>query len=75
MRDATDRGVLLMMTNSDMPQVREIYGDFYFSSIPTRRDIHLTSSLRDSVDLVISNYHKPARAVVRHPEVVLGRPA
>lgn len=56
MREATSRGVFLMLTNSDMPQVREIYSGFVFSSIPTRRDIHLTSSLRSSTDLVIRNF-------------------
>lgn len=60
MWEATHRGVYVMMTNSDMPPVREIYEGFAFSSIATRRDIHLTSALRNSTDLVIRNYQHAA---------------
>jgi DNA adenine methylase len=77
MRDATSRGVLLMMTNSDMPRVRQIYDGFEYSSIPTRRDIHLTPSLRDSTDLVICNYipNRDAAAVERRSAELSPSPA
>lgn len=73
MRVATSRGVFLMMTNSDMPQVQEIYDGFHFSSIATRRDIHLTSALRHSTDLIIRNYVLlgDAPAEVRRPAELL----
>lgn len=64
MWEATRRGVFVMMTNSDMPPVREIYDGFAFSSIATRRDIHLTSALRNSTDLVIRNYLLAADTLV-----------
>ncbi|MFV2062991.1 MAG: DNA adenine methylase [Chloroflexota bacterium] len=56
MWEATARGVYVMLTNSDMPPVRRIYDGFRMTRISTRRDIHLKSSLRNSKDLVITNY-------------------
>lgn len=56
MWDAARRGVLVMMTNSDTPSVRTIYEGFTIASIPSRRDIHLKSAMRESTDLVIRNY-------------------
>lgn len=53
---ATERGVCVMLTNSDMPPVRRIYDGFEMAKMATRRDIHLMSSMRDSTDLVITNY-------------------
>lgn len=64
MWEATRRGIFVMMTNSDVPPVREIYEGFAFSSIATRRDIHLTPALRDSTDLVIRNYLLAADTIV-----------
>jgi len=76
MWDATERGVFVIMTNSEMPQVRQIYEGFDFWSMPTRRDIHLTSALRASTDLVIRNYVKVGAAVeFRERRRSLQRPA
>lgn len=56
MREAGDRGVHLMMTNSDTPLTREIFSGFHVTSMATRRDINLQAKKRSSVDLVVTNY-------------------
>lgn len=56
MREATERGVYVMVTNSDMPPVRRIFASFAIGPLATRRDIHLDSTKRKSKDLVITNY-------------------
>jgi DNA adenine methylase len=62
MKDATARGVLLTMTNSDTPETREIFADFPATPMATRRDINLRAGDRDSWDLVFTNYEcTPAR--------------
>ena len=56
MRDASDRGVLLSMTNSDSDATRRIYAGFLATRMATRRDINLRAAARASFDLVITNY-------------------
>lgn len=56
MRDASDRGVLLMMTNSDTDATRRIYAGFTMTRMATRRDINLRAAARASFDLVVTNY-------------------
>ena len=56
MRDATGRGVLITMTNSDTDATRRIYGDFTATTMATRRDINLRSDARASSDLILTNY-------------------
>jgi len=56
MREASDRGVYIMLTNADTPLAREIFAGFAFLELSTRRDINLQSSRRASSDLVVSNY-------------------
>lgn len=56
MRDASRRGVLLTMTNSDTEATRRIYAGFNTARMATRRDINLRASARASFDLVITNY-------------------
>jgi len=56
MREASDRGVFLTLTNSDTPQVRRAFEGFNVQRLETRRDIHLKAAERRSVDLVITNY-------------------
>lgn len=56
MREAADRGAHVMMTNSDMPLVREIWGDWRVQRMPTIRDINIDTAKRDSADLVITSY-------------------
>lgn len=58
MREASSRGVYLMLTNSDTPAVKKAFRGFGFRTrrIATRRDIHLKAAERDSTDLVITNY-------------------
>ena len=56
MREADARGVLLMLTNADKPEVRALYGGFAMATFATRRDINLNPSGRDSSDLVVTNY-------------------
>ncbi|GAA2625173.1 DNA adenine methylase [Dactylosporangium fulvum] len=56
MRDASSRGVLLTMTNSDTDATRRIYHDFRATRMATRRDINLRAAARTSSDLVLTNY-------------------
>ncbi len=56
MREASDRGVFVMLTNSDTPTVRKTFHSFRARRLATRRDIHLKSSERDSTDLVFTSY-------------------
>lgn len=56
MREASERGVYLMMSNSDTPLTREIFSDFHVFSMTTRRDINLAAKSRPSVDLVYTSY-------------------
>lgn len=56
MLDASRRGVLLTMTNSDTDATRRIYRDFTATRMATRRDINLRAAARASSDLVITNY-------------------
>lgn len=56
MEHASRRGVLLMLTNSDTPFVRDLFYGWNIEELRTRRDIHLKSSERASRDLVIMNY-------------------
>lgn len=58
MDDARDRGIYVMLTNSDTPFVRELFGEWRIIELPTRRDIHLQSRERASRDLVITNYEE-----------------
>lgn len=56
MRRLSDEGVSVLLTNSDTPFVRSLFGDWNIMELETRRDIHLKSSERASQDLVITNY-------------------
>jgi DNA adenine methylase len=56
MHDASRRGVLLTMTNSDTDATRQIYTGFRTIRMATRRDINLRAAERASFDLVLTNY-------------------
>jgi len=56
MRSASDRGVYVMLTNADTPEVRAMYDGFGMAHLPTRRDINLKASARASADLIVTNY-------------------
>ena len=56
MREADDRGVYFLLTNSDTPRTREIFYGFTYQTLPTRRDITLKAADRGSTDLVVTNY-------------------
>jgi DNA adenine methylase len=58
-RELDVRGVRWLLTNSDTEITRDLYSAFEIRTIPTRRDIALQSSDRNSVDLVVSNYILP----------------
>lgn len=68
MKEASDRGVYVMLTNSDTPLVREIFDGFALTSMATRRDINLTARKRASSDLVISNYLDQGQLVLEEAE-------
>ncbi|MFC1706880.1 DNA adenine methylase [Planctomycetota bacterium] len=55
-RAAVKRGAAIMLTNSDMPQVRKLYAAMHMHILPTRRDIALKKSDRPSADLVVTSY-------------------
>ena len=55
-RELTDRGVHILLTNADTPFVRELYEGFAMTTLDTRRDIDLRSDQRNSSDLVVTNY-------------------
>ena len=59
MLDASARGVLLTMTNSETPTTRKIFSNFKPTRIPTRREINLNPANRKSWDLVFTNYEVP----------------
>jgi DNA adenine methylase len=59
MRDASERGVLITLTNSDTETTRTIFKDFNLTRMTTRRDINLNSANRGSWDLVFTNYNIP----------------
>lgn len=59
------RGVRWLLTNSNTPAVREIYGEYRIALLSTRRDITLKSSDRASTDLVVTNYVHPPHAALR----------
>lgn len=56
MRDASDRGVRILLTNADKPEVRELYEGFAMATLATRRDINLKAGSRSSADLIVTNY-------------------
>lgn len=53
---AANRGVFVMLTNSNTRFVRDLYAGWEVRALPTRRDISLKAADRRSVDLVITNY-------------------
>ena len=55
-RDLDRRGVRFVLSNSDTPFVRELFGAFTLTTIPSRREIHLDRRRRDASELVIRNY-------------------
>lgn len=56
MRELTDRGVYVLLTNSDTPFVRDLYEGLAMTTLATRRDIDLRADKRTSKDLVVTNY-------------------
>jgi DNA adenine methylase len=57
MMRANTRGVFVMLTNSDTPFVRGLFGSpFHIFQLTTRRDINLQTAKRKSSDLVVTNY-------------------
>jgi DNA adenine methylase len=56
MRQASNCGVFLTLTNSDTDATRAIFKDFEVWRMATRRDINLQSTNRSSWDLVFTNY-------------------
>jgi DNA adenine methylase len=56
MAEAGGRGVYVMLTNADKPEVRALYAGFAMTSFATRRDINLNARGRTSSDLIVTNY-------------------
>jgi len=61
LKDLTDKGVLLLLSNSDVPLIRELYDDenyFRIESVSVRRAISATAAGRGKVnEVLVSNYH------------------
>jgi len=55
-RTLDERGIYVMLTNSDTPTVTKVFRGFRRRRLATRRDIHLKAAERESIDLVITNY-------------------
>jgi DNA adenine methylase len=56
-RDLTRRGCLVMLSNSDCPQVRELYRGMRMTRVHARRRINKDGSKRSAIsELVIRNY-------------------
>jgi DNA adenine methylase len=56
-RELTERGVLVLLSNSDTPLVRELYGDFYIETVPANRNISCRGDGRKNHrELIIKNY-------------------
>lgn len=64
MRRADQRGVLLLMSNSDTKLTREVYAGFHMDTMNTRRDINLVAGGRASTDLLVSNYQMRPRLLL-----------
>jgi DNA adenine methylase len=55
----SDRGVLLMLSNSSTPEIRELYDGFTIHTVPARRSINCNGRKRSgSSELIITNYGK-----------------
>ena len=49
-------GVLWAVSNSDTPLVRELFHGFRIRELHARREINLSASSRDVVELLITNF-------------------
>lgn len=64
--DQLDRdGVRWLLTNSDTPLIRKLYGRWRIRVLPTRRDVALRAKDRASADLVVCNYEHAG-----HPDLI-----
>lgn len=55
-------GTKVMVTNSDTPQIRNLYKDFQIEVAPTLRSVNCNGSCRGAVDdLLITTYKTPQR--------------
>lgn len=53
--ELSDRGVACMLTNSDTPLIRELYGDFHVEEVDVRRAINRDGSGRRGRELIVTN--------------------
>lgn len=61
--EAAGRGVKVLLSNADIPPVRELYSDFFLEEIAVGRPINSDSTKRGRVpELIISSYMEPACA-------------
>ena len=51
-----DRGAYLMLSNHDVPLVRELYKDFKIEPVDVRRNINSNASKRVGKEVIITNY-------------------
>lgn len=62
-RELDRRGAKLMLSNSDVPFIRELYADFEIHEVQARRAINCDASKRGPVgEIVVTNYRVEARA-------------
>lgn len=55
-RKLSDQGVKLMLSNHDVPLVRELYGGFTLERVDVRRAINRDASKRTGKEVIITNY-------------------
>lgn len=55
-RRLSDRGVKVMLSNHDVPLVRELYSGFTIESVDVRRAINRDASNRSGKEVIITNY-------------------
>ncbi|MDX2020936.1 MAG: DNA adenine methylase [Deltaproteobacteria bacterium] len=58
----SERGCMVMLSNSDTPFVRKLYQNFHIHRVPARRSINTRADKRGSVwEVVVTNYVPPGR--------------
>jgi DNA adenine methylase len=56
-RQLADRGALLMLSNSDTPEIEDLYRDFTLHRVPAKRFINCKGEKRSgAVELIVTNY-------------------
>jgi DNA adenine methylase len=56
-RNLSDRGVSVMLSNSKMPEIEELYRDFFISTVPAKRYINCNGERRSgTLEIIVTSY-------------------